>query len=139
MIGDNLNLGNNNNSNANENNGTTANGKPKKPAAKFWLNPGIDYVDPATDETIFIGMPQGLPLDTMDEVKVPARKSPYQDLQKGKNSLLRQLNEIANELAPGETTTVNLVCQIRRAEESGEQVVDSDSAISQAISQLKVS
>lgn len=133
-IGDNLNLGNNNNSNANENNN-----KPKKPAAKFWLNPGIDYVDPATGETIFIGMPQGLPLDTMDEVKVPARKGNYQEIQQGKNSLLRQLNEIAAELAPGETTTVNLVCQIRRAEESGAQIVDdNDSAISQAISQLKV-
>lgn len=84
--------------------------------AKVWLNIGY-YSDEVDDngEPIFVSLPYGLAIDTMNELKVTGNKE-WRDLASAKNNLLEQLTEFGLALAEGETQDINtLVIQLRRA------------------------
>jgi hypothetical protein len=90
-----------------------ANGKPKRPPAKYWANIVRDALDPNTGEPTLIGLPFGIGLDNM-EVK-PAGGS---KLMQAKNEFLKELIEAAASFEPGqEEIVLNLKVQLRRVSE----------------------
>lgn len=94
-----------------------ANGKPLKPVAKIWLNPGIDVDFPGEEETTFVGLAQGLPLDTMDVAKTNYSSPKMRALGQAKNALRAQLLAACEGKQPGDTFFVNLKCQVRLVSE----------------------
>lgn len=87
--------------------------KADKPQATLWLNVGFTTQDPETGEDLFIGLPMGIPLDTME-----VRSAGNSKLMQAKNALLQQLVGVKDDLDPGQTEIISdLQVQIRRVEE----------------------
>jgi hypothetical protein len=93
------------------------------PKAQVWMNVGYSQEvstgekdDKGKDimETIFIALPLGLPVDTMEPININTRNQSYGQLQAARNDLLSQLQDAAAKLAPGEETSVKLEIQLRR-------------------------
>ena len=85
----------------------------RKPTAKVWLNPGKMIQFPGEEEPTFVGLAQGLPLDTMDEAKTNYSSPKMRALGKAKNSLSAAIMAACDGKASGDTFMVNLVCQVR--------------------------
>lgn len=84
--------------------------KTKKPVAKAWVNVGYEANDPETGEKIFLGLPMGIPLDTM-EVRSPGGSKILQ----AKADFHAKLTEFVMAMAPGEEEIVlDLKVQVRR-------------------------
>lgn len=92
----------------------------------IWLNVGYKHVDETTGEEIFVSLPMGLPIDTMQEANVRGKNEDYVQLQQAKNALLTQLLQAAAELAEGETLDVDLDLQLRRVESAPSQQATPD-------------
>lgn len=73
--------------------------KTERAKAQLWLNPGINQAGK------FVGLPVGIPLDTMEPSKVTGNSEFQQYLATG-NLLLQRLLERAAALKPGETFEV---------------------------------
>lgn len=89
------------------------------PKAQFWLN--IGYVVPAEvegDDDKFVSLPGGLPLDTMEKVKIKGTNREWNQFQAARNLLLDQFIEAAKKLEPGEASIIQaengLAIQVRR-------------------------
>jgi hypothetical protein len=104
------------------NNGES-NSRADQPKAQVWMNVGYSQEvstgekdDKGKDimETIFIALPLGLPVDTMEPININTRNQSYGQLQAARNDLLSQLQDAAAKLAPGEETSVKLEIQLRR-------------------------
>lgn len=94
--------------------------KPRKPTAKVWLNPGITVDFGGEDGATFVGLAQGLPVDTMDEAKTNYSNPKMRALGTAKNALKAKIMKACEGRAPGETFMINLQCQVR--------IVNEDSA-----------
>lgn len=97
--------------------GLETNNKPvsDKPKAEFWINLG--YTSEVMDDQgqpYFISLPQGIPLDTQEELPTNSRNDKYAAFNAGRNDLQSQLMEHVKNLAPGEATMVTMEIQIRR-------------------------
>lgn len=81
--------------------------------AQLWLNPGI------RQKGNFIGLPMGIPLDTMEPNKITGTSEFQQYLALG-NALLTRLLDRSKDLNPGETLVIggeadgDICFQIRR-------------------------
>lgn len=88
--------------------------------AQFWMNLGY-HVDVTVEgeagpeqQTRFVSLPIGLPLDGMEPVKVNGNNASWRAFQEARNSLLKQLQDGAQGLEPGEERLVQLDVVIRR-------------------------
>lgn len=87
-----------------------AGGKAKKPQAKAWVNVGYEEVDPETGETVFIGLPMGIPLDTME-----LRSAGGSKIMQAKNAFHEALTAAVLSMEPGqEEIVLDLKVQVRR-------------------------
>lgn len=94
-------------------------GKGDKPETKLWLNVGYNSgVKDEHGEEVFISLPYGLGLDTMQRVDERSRNVQFSQIQQAKNALLDQLLKICEDLKPGETAEVPLTLQVRRVNEA---------------------
>ena len=99
--------------------------KQDKPKAQFWINLGygVEYVDAqGEDQERFISLPMGLALDSMEKVAVNSSNQEYAAMQTARNDLHDQLMAKAQQLNPGEETTVNLTIQLRRVKDDAEPI-----------------
>ena len=88
------------------------------PKSQFWMNVGfVAEGAGAEGEDVFVSLPYGLPLDSMEHVNTKSKNADYTALQQARNGLLDQVKEAAAALQPGESMTVQLEVQIRRIEE----------------------
>lgn len=86
-----------------------------KPKAEFWINLGYTSEHKDKDgNPYFISLPQGIPLDTQEELLTTSRNDEYAAFNAARNDLQAQLMQHVATLAPGEATTVTLEVQIRR-------------------------
>lgn len=101
-----------------------------RPQADVWMNVGYETTVVGEDGEpldIFIGTPLGIALDTQKPIDTSkTRSTNLLKTQMKQNALLAQLQEAANELAPGEEVTLNLVVQMRRVKGPVEAPVDTD-------------
>ncbi len=97
------------------------------PKSQFWMNVGFTAEGAGAEgEDIFVSLPYGLPLDSMEHVNTKSKNADYTALQQARNSLLDQVKEAAATLQPGESMTVQLEVQIRRVEEEVEETVSTE-------------
>lgn len=95
--------------------GTRRDGTPYE-QADFYANLGYTAVDPDTNENIFVSLPNGLALDTM-KPKALGSTERYNNMVSAGNDLMTELQELAQDLEPGEWVTVQLEVQILRRKE----------------------
>lgn len=102
--------------------GKAAAASQEKPKAQFWLN--IGYVAEGTakpeegKDDMFVSLPIGIPLDTMELLKTNSSNPEFNDLQGARNDLLSQILEHAKAtLKPGEDLVFNIQGQIRRVKD----------------------
>lgn len=85
-----------------------------RPKAQIWLNIGYESQD-AEGNDMFISLPMGLPLDTMEAKSVNGKDLGWKQMQQAKNALLEQLQKAAMQINPGEEHTIpGLTIQVRR-------------------------
>lgn len=102
-----------------DNNSSTTPNKPKtedRPKSQVWLNIGYEVQvanEQGEQEKLFVSLPYGLPIDTMEPAKVSGsdRWAAYQG---ARNDLLAQIQQLASQMQPGEEKTLNLQVQVRR-------------------------
>jgi hypothetical protein len=109
----------------------------RKPTAKVWLNPGKMITFPGEEEAVFVGLPQGLPLDTMDRVKTNQSSPKMRALNNAKNSIVDAVMAACEGRAPGDVFYVNLTCQVRITNDDAVPVekIEAD-AVSAALADL---
>lgn len=97
--------------------------REEREQAKVWINIGY-YVTVAGEngeETRFVNLPLGMPLDTMKPVKITGQNQSWMKLQTARNGLLDEMQKLGAELKPGQTIDLNqtggLVIQLRRADD----------------------
>ncbi len=96
--------------------------------AKVWVN--IGYYVSIGEDTKFVNLPLGMPLDTMKPARITGQNEDWIKLQTARNGLLSEMQKLGAELKPGQTVDMNpgsqgLVIQLRRVDERVE-VVSSD-------------
>ena len=97
------------------------------PKSQFWMNVGFTAEGAGAEgEDVFVSLPYGLPLDSMEHVNTKSKNENYVALQQARNGLLDQVKETAATLQPGESMTVQLEVQIRRIEEEVEETPTTD-------------
>ena len=97
------------------------------PKSQFWMNVGFTAEGAGAEgEDVFVSLPYGLPLDSMEHVNTKSKNENYVALQQARNGLLDQVKEAAATLQPGESMTVQLEVQIRRIEEEVEETPTTD-------------
>lgn len=108
--------------------GTGANDRPK---AQIYLNFGV-VVPTADDQGVvtetFIGLPYGLPLDTMSKLEIRGSNADWNDMAEAKNGLYDDLMSIANAMAPGSEQIIavgDFAVQIRRVGEAARNQTNS--------------
>lgn len=99
-----------------------------KPKAAFWMNIGYEaeVLRDNVPEKVFIGLPFGLPLDTMSRADESSRNAEMRALMGARNALLDQVLEAAKSLKPGEERLVNLQVQIRAVNEAATPIAAAD-------------
>jgi hypothetical protein len=95
-----------------------ASGKAK---ANVWLNVGqtvtVSKTDGTTEER-FVSLPFGLGLDNMEPQELKGQNIEYNRFIEAKNDFLRQLQDMAKDLKPGEDIVISgLEIQLRRVNE----------------------
>ena len=97
------------------------------PKSQIWINLGYTAEGAGKDgEDVFVSLPYGLPLDSMEHVNTKSKNEDYSALQQARNSLLDQVKEASATLQPGESMLVTLEIQIRRIEEEVEETASGD-------------
>lgn len=98
-----------------------------RPQAELWLNVGYEVPHTSVidgvkvEETRFISLPVGIPVDTMDHVATNQRSEDYRNLQHARNNLLDHILAKSQELKPGESVNLNLTIQLRRVDAPADQ------------------
>jgi len=97
----------------------TTTARDDRPAAQVWLNIGInvDMSNPETGETetVFVSLPLGLPVDTMEPLAMRGSNANWANMVQAKNYVLEELQKMAAGVAPGEGEFVDgLKIQIKR-------------------------
>ena len=84
-----------------------------RPEAKVWLNFGYEA------NGRFVNLPLGLPIDTMEPIKVNG-SAEWAQFQTARNNLLKALQGAGDKLQPGEEQEVRMTIKIRRVNEHTE-------------------
>lgn len=88
-----------------------------RPEAKVWLNIGYDVETTDADgkpTTMFVNLPVGVPLDTMEPAKVTGQNEAFLQLRSAQNNLLKLLQEASDGLAAGEEKALTLIVKMRK-------------------------
>lgn len=94
--------------------------KADLPKAQIWMNVGYVVETGNEDQpTMFVSLPVGLPIDTMEAVPVTSRNAGFAQFQSARNNLLKQVQDAAATLEPGEERIIGgedggLCIQLRR-------------------------
>lgn len=107
-----------------------------RPAAKVWLNVGF-YAGEGENQK-FVSLPQGIPLDTMEPIRVNSSNEDFRMFQSARNDLLEALLAEAANLAPGEENVVNIQVQIRRVSDEQAAPAAGENLYSQGLSSHKL-
>lgn len=81
-----------------------------RPKAKYWMNIGYDSGVPHEnnpDETVFISLSQGIPLDTMEHQSTAIRNPFMAGIRQAQNDLLDQILEECATLKAGEARIIS--------------------------------
>ena len=107
--------------------GTSGQAAAERPVSEIWANVG--YTTQGTDgDTIFVGLPYGIALDTMNMRELPKTNVKMRQLRTAQNALLEKMQRTGAELAPGESVVIQLEVEIRRnAVEEG--ITEADTAL----------
>lgn len=117
-----------------------ANGKPMKPTAKIWLNPGTFVKFDGEEEETFVGLAQGLPLDTMDLAKTNYSSPKMRALGQAKNALRAYLLAACEGKQGGDTFFVDMKLQVRLVSDDTPVTEGPDvDAVTKALSNLTFS
>lgn len=89
------------------------------PQATVWMNIGYTIKGGGKDgEDLFVSLPVGLPIDTMQTVSESSNNADYANLQQARNALLAQLVSAAEGFEPGEERLLpGLEIQMRRVKD----------------------
>lgn len=90
-----------------------------RPEAKVWMNIGYEV------EGKFVNLPLGLPIDTMEGVRVSGQNEDWIMLQTARNELLQAIQEAGDKLEPGQEMVLPLQVRIRHV--NGEMQIDATS------------
>lgn len=105
------------------------------PKAQLWINLGYDSgVKQEDGTTRFVSLPQGIPLDTQEEVSTKSSNTEYSKFQQARNHLLQQVIEACKDLAPGQSKMVNLQVQVRRVMDEAEDIPEIENEFIQKLS-----
>lgn len=86
-----------------------------RPDPEVWLNVGYTSKNEETGEDVFISVPVGIALDTMEPQPISGKNEAWRNLVQAKNGLLEALQEAAKGLEPGDEEIISdLTIQIRR-------------------------
>lgn len=89
----------------------------ERKTAQVWMNIGITVPMPREDgttEDVFVSVPFGLAIDTMEDVAIRGGKD-WQFMAQAKNWLLAELKKAGEALEPGQVTSIEgLEIQLRR-------------------------
>lgn len=116
----------------------------ERPKEFLWGNVGynVDVNDPETGEVekIFVGIPIGIPMGTMEPVVYRGSNKKYAQLVSAKNQLLAQLQAMGAEMEPGATADVDgLVFQLKRVgEPAADSADDADNVLLGGLGNLKL-
>lgn len=106
-----------------------SNSAADRPKANFWLNVGysvpVAYTNPdgtVSNETKFVSLPVGIPLDTMEKLSINSRNVEYASLQGARNDLFDQIMAVASKMAAGEEQILNLELQLRRINDDAKPI-----------------
>ncbi len=91
------------------------------PQAKVWVNIGLEV------NGRFVNLPNGLPLDTMQEVLIRGNNKDWNAFQTSRNSLYHELMAAADKLEPGAEMEVPLKVRVRRIADPA-AILDVDNA-----------
>lgn len=91
-------------------------GTQDRPAAKLWINLGYATTN-SKGEDRFVSMPVGLPIDTMEPLKVSGQED-WAKFRSAQNELLKMVQEAGAKLAPGEHVDLNLTIQLRHVNDA---------------------
>jgi hypothetical protein len=96
--------------------------------SQFWLNIGYVAEGAGKDgEDVFVSLPMGIPMDTMEKLKTNSSNPEFAQLQAARNDLWEQLMKHAQEtLKPGEDLVFSIQGQIRRVKEDKPVSVGAD-------------
>lgn len=101
--------------------------KANKPAAteervkaQFWINVG--YSVEVNGEHKFVSIPMGIPLDGIELLPTNTRNAEYNMLNQARNELFKELLEHAEQLEPGQESSVGLEIQLRRIDAPTEEL-----------------
>lgn len=102
---------------ARNNVGTTA--QDDRPKAQVWLNVGVnaEIANPDTGETetVFIALPVGIPLDTMEGMEIRGSNPNWAHMVQAKNALLSELQRMSRNIdAGGDEIVDGLQIQLKR-------------------------
>ena len=95
----------------------------QRPAAQLWLNIGVIVKGAGEDGSdLFLSLPQGIPLDTIEKLSTRSSNEDFRDRQAARNDLLDQLLSLGESMQPGEERFIGgdedgLVIQVRRVRE----------------------
>lgn len=90
--------------------GKTNNAPDDRPRARFWMNIGYDSGVPHEndpEQTVFISLSQGIPLDTMEHQSTAVRNPFIAGIRQAQNDLLDQILEECESLKPGESRIIS--------------------------------
>lgn len=116
---------------------TSARSNEERVDAQVWIN--IGYYVTVGDETKFVNLPLGMPLDTMKPARITGQNEDWIKLQTARNGLLNEMQKLGAELKPGQTVdltqTGGLVIQLRRVDDKKE-IVGTDNEFAVDLSKL---
>lgn len=110
-------------SNSGKGNGHSIADKRDLPKAQIWMNIGYLQTfhngEKGEDETRFISLPQGMPIDTMELLDEKGSSDLFRALRSAQNGLLKQIKAKGETLQPGEEVIIaegenGLAIQLRR-------------------------
>ncbi len=106
-----------------------------RPKAEFWINLGYDsgYKPEGSEESLFISLPQGIPLDTQEHLSTNSSNAQFAAMRAAQNDLLDQLIAKAETLQPGEATTINITVQLRRVKAPAEPILPENNPLAKKL------
>lgn len=109
-----------------------------RPKTKVWMNIGYESIDEETGDPIFVSLPFGLGIDTMNKPDLPNGKNQaFLRLVESKIDFLEQLQAYAETFEPGQEEIIpDLKIQIRRIEEAAQDTSGEENPHRTALSQL---
>jgi hypothetical protein len=114
-----------------------------RPKAQVWLNIGTTVPVPIPEtgevEDVFVALPVGIPLDTMEHMEVRGTNQNWHHLVQAKNWLLEQLQQLAEGVdAGGEELIDGLQVQIKRVGQAPAPAADQNPFLSAMRGRLSV-